>query len=1202
MFSRAGVFAYMKSEGTMTGSMLSKLITSAQLKELADLLLTPTGAAAYEVGEGLKAALAAALAEKTGRQVLYIAPGSREAARIAEDVMQYLPAAAGTLAPRERQFVRAAMSREGTWQRLHALSKVRTGEMRVLCVAPDALLWRMTPPSLYDEMTVTLSVGDVIEPRALIEKLTAAGFEHVDMVEGKGQCALRGSIVDVFPPCETNALRIEFFDDEVDGMRTFDCISQRSVEYLDTARISPAGEYLLRPADRAAAGARMRAVVESAIRQVEEDKQQTGITHVSGEHDETDAAPQYLLQDGLKSLLLEAEKLEDGALCRQMDLWAHILLPETCPLTKWLDDPIVIVDTPDRVRQRMDDHASGYYTDLALAVERLCAVREQEDLLYSVSDAIEDVNSRSLLTLQDFLRGLNGFKQGKPLKMTALNAPQYHGSVRDLASDIQSWRKSGGEVYLLSGGEARGERLLDTLRGVDYTPDQHVHIAPFTLSHGFIWPEIGLYVLSDADIYGKSYKKARSQKTSGERISAFTDLKEGDFVVHEMHGVGVYLGVTRIQTEGTWRDYLLIQYKGSDKLYVPTDQFDRVQKYIGSVDEAPSLNSLSGGEWQKQKAKVKAGLKKLAFNLVQLYASRENNPGYAFGPDNSWSEQFEENFPYELTVDQDRAVKDIKRDMESHRNMDRLLCGDVGYGKTEVAMRAAFKAVNDGKQVALLAPTTILAQQHYYTCLKRFKDFPVNIEVVSRFRSPKAQREALSRLAAGKVDILVGTHRLLSKDVCFKDLGLLIIDEEQRFGVGHKEMIKNMKKSVDVLTLSATPIPRTLHMSMVGVRDMSLLETPPEERIPVQTYVMDYNESVIRDAILREIAREGQVYFLYNRVSNIDNFAARLRQLVPEARIAIGHGQMKENALEDVMLDFYGGKYDVLLCSTIIENGLDVPTANTMIVYDADRFGLSQLYQLRGRVGRSNRVAYAYFTVQPSKTLSETAEKRLNAIREFTEFGAGFRIAMRDLEIRGAGDIFGPEQSGHIATVGYDMYCKLIEEAVREARGEKPAPDELEPRVELKVNAFLPDTYVRGSAQRVEVYKRISMLRSLADRADIIDEMIDRFGEIPEPVMTLLDVAHLRAMCVRFGVNAVLRQPTGVLLRFDMRYVPDLNVLSAAMEGGEIRFSAARIPGMFLPMNSKVPENDALKILCGQMHTLTQRMQAAEEEAKQKNM
>jgi len=1183
----------------MAESIISRLIASGQMAEITDQILSPLGLAAYEVSEGVKAALAAAVAEKTGRPVLYVAPGEREAARIADDISQYLPLASGTFLPRERQFVRAAMSRENEWQRLATMSRLRTGEVKVLCISADMLLWRMTPPELYDEMTVTLRVGDVIEPKKLVDQFVSAGFERVDMVEGKGQCALRGAIVDVYPPCEKSALRIEFFDDEVDGMRTFDCVSQRSIEHLDTARITPASEYLLRMQDRAAAGARMRAAVENAMAKATtaaHDK----VLHVAGEAAGNESEYSSLNRDGLRAFLLEAEKLEGGALIRQMDLWAHILLPRTCRMMDWLEDPIILVDTPDRCRQRMDDAHAGYLTELSLAVERLTAIKEQEDLLLDPELVLTFVNSHPMMTMQDFLRGLAGFKQGKPYKMTALSAPQYHSSIRDLANDIASWRKNDGEIYLLAGGQARGERLLDSLLGVDFKPDPQVRILPQTLSHGFVWADAGIYVLSDGDIYGKSYKKARVQKTTGERIQAFTDLKEGDYVVHEMHGVGVYLGVTRIQTEGTWRDYLLIQYKGTDKLYVPTDQFDRVQKYIGSVDEAPSLNSLSGGEWQKQKAKVKAGLKKLAFNLVQLYASRESTPGFAFSEDNSFSMQFEENFPYELTVDQDRAVRDIKRDMESNRNMDRLLCGDVGYGKTEVAMRAAFKAVNDGKQVALLAPTTILAQQHYYTCLKRFSDFPVNIEVISRFRSPKAQREALSKLAAGKVDILVGTHRLLSKDVCFKNLGLLIIDEEQRFGVAHKEMIKNMKKSVDVLTLSATPIPRTLHMSMVGVRDMSLLETPPEQRIPVQTYVMDYNESVIRDAILREMAREGQVYFLYNRVQNIDAFAARLRQLVPEARIGIGHGQMKESALEDVMLDFYGGKYDVLLCSTIIENGLDVPTANTIIIYDADRFGLSQLYQLRGRVGRSNRVAYAYFTVRPAKALSENAEKRLAAIREFTEFGAGFRIAMRDLEIRGAGDIFGPEQSGHISTVGYDMYCKLIEEAVREARGEKPAPDELETRVELKVNAFLPDTYVRGGGQRVEVYKRISMLRTLSDRADIIDEMIDRFGEIPDSVMTLLDVSHLRAMCKRFGVSVVIRQPLGVLFRFDMRFVPDLNQLSEAMEGSEIRFSAARIPGLFLPLKVKTDDADALKIACGEMLKLTQKMDEIEARDKAK--
>ena len=1164
--------------------MLTRLLRSQLLADLEDTLRASHVAAAYAVCDGGKAALAAALAQRTGRPVLYVAPGDREAARVAEDVCQYLPRGAASLRMRERQFARAAASHESEWQRLTALAGVRGGEVRVLCVAADALLWRMTPPALAEEMTVSLNVGDTLPPDALVSRLTEAGYERVDMVEGRGQCARRGAIVDVYPPTAADALRIEFFGDEIDGMRAFDCISQRSLRHLNSARIPPAGEYLLRAGDRAAAGAKMRGLLESALQRAKEARPQDRIVHSSLEAEAVESEYGSEPREGLRRLLREAERLETGGMCRALDLWAQLLMPETCRLLDWLDDPIVLVDTPDRCAARMRDSAESYQGDLALAVERMEAVREQQELLYAPEDALAAVNARDLITVQDFLRGCAGFRQGAPVKMDILPAPQYHGSVRDLASDIAAWRREAGEVFLLSGGEARGERLRETLLNVDAKPDPGTHILPLTLSHGFSCPALGLHILSDADIYGSAHKKARGQHTAGQRIEAFTDLKEGDYVVHEMHGVGVYMGVTRIQSEGAWRDYLLIQYKGSDRLYVPTDQFDRVQKYIGSTDSPPPVNSLSGGEWQKQKSKVRSGLKKLAFNLVRLYAERESTPGFAFSPDSAWTSQFNDGVPYELTPDQARAVEDIKRDMEAPRNMDRLLCGDVGYGKTEVAMRAAFKAVSDGKQVALLAPTTILAQQHYYTCKSRFSEFPVNIEVLSRFRSAKNQRETLAAVMAGKVDILIGTHRLLSKDVHFKDLGLLIVDEEQRFGVAHKEQIKHMKKTVDVLTLSATPIPRTLHMGMVGVRDMSLLETPPEERIPVQTYVMDYNEGVVRSAILREIGRGGQVYFLYNRVANIDAFAGRLRQLVPEARIAVGHGQMQEHALEDVMLDFYGGKYDVLLCSTIIENGLDVPRANTMIVYDADRFGLSQLYQLRGRVGRSNRVAYAYFTVRPDKMLSETAEKRLAAIREFTEFGAGFRIAMRDLEIRGAGDIFGAEQSGHISTVGYDMYCKLIEEAVREARGEAPAPDELEPRVDLKVNAFLPESYVRGSSQRVEIYKRISGLRSMDDRADIIDELIDRFGDIPESVMNLLDVALVRALCVRLGVDVARRQNGQALLRFDMRYAPNFSALAVALNGSQLRFSASRTPGLILPMSQKQTDEDALRLLAAQLN------------------
>ena len=637
----------------------------------------------------------------------------------------------------------------------------------------------------------------------------------------------------------------------------------------------------------------------------------------------------------------------------------------------------------------------------------------------------------------------------------------------------------------------------------------------------------------------------------------------------------------------------MVQYLGSDKLYVPADHLDRIQKYIGGGEgAAPKLSRLGGKDWDKQKSKVRESLKELAFDLVQLYAERQKNKGHAFGKDTLWQQEFEENFPYEETPDQLQATEEIKRDMEREEPMDRLLCGDVGYGKTEVALRAAFKAVMDGKQVAILAPTTILAQQHYNTLLRRFEGFPVVADVLSRFSTPKEQKETLRRLKDGEIDIVVGTHKLLGKDVKFKDLGLLIVDEEQRFGVGHKETIKNMKKTVDVLTMSATPIPRTLHMSMVGIRDMSLLETPPQARYPVQTYVMEYQDSVIRDAILREIGRGGQVFFLYNRVGSIDQCYRQLQRLVPEARIAIAHGQMKENVLEDVMLDFSQQKYDVLLCTTIIESGLDIPLANTLIIYDADHFGLSQLYQTRGRVGRSNRLAYAYFTVRPGKVLSETAQKRLDAIREFTEFGSGFRIAMRDLELRGAGNLLGPQQSGHLANIGYDLYCKLLEEAVLEAQGETPRADrDLETRMDVHVNAYLPADYVSGDRQRLEVYKRIASIRTAEQRDDMEDELIDRFGDEPQCVANLVAVAYLKALCMRLGIERVI-QTEG---RMDMRFAANAQVdgerLFRALQGFDKRLTlSAALPVTLILRDGSLGREDVLHLTVKVMERLLDRM------------
>ena len=1165
----------------MLNSVLSYLNASPAFREAFDAENQGV-CALYEMAEGQRPFYAAMLARESGRPVLYIAPSQAAAMRAADDCAAWLGGGAAVLPPPDLHFTRGTASRENAFQRLAVLQKAWRGEIQVLCASVDAVQCRMLPPEEYAKNAVQLKSGDMTEPKELIEKLVKMGYERVDMVEGKGQCALRGAIVDAFSPAENSATRIEFWDNEVDSIRAFDCISQRSLDSIEEAVFFPAVEWLLsqdqakpmRALIRAQMGRLPESLLSSDLPPLPEDEEENG---EAVEEALSQAGPK-IYTTGVARLFSDADQLEAGIQPPTLNLWAGALDVRCAWLWDYVKEPVVVVEEPDRVKARWDDRLVGFGEDFKLSLERQEAVPEQGSLLYTWDELISAIQGNPIHLVMDLLRGMGEFKPTRLVRFPGVNAPKYVNRFKELAGDLAAWKKEKYFTLLLAGGEARSRRLSTALNELEAPVpmwDEAENpgaggavIWPQAISHGFLMPEFGLSVVADSDIFGTGYKRTHRRQNAGERIEAFTDLKEGDYVVHEAHGVGIFRGTVRLQSEGTYRDYLLIQYQGSDKLYVPTDQFDRVQKFIGSQDNPPPLNSLSGNDWEKKKSKVKAGLKKLAFDLVRLYAERQSNPGHAFCPDTPWQREFEDAFPYELTPDQEKAVEDIKRDMEAPSNMDRLICGDVGYGKTEVAIRAAMKAVMDGKQVAVLAPTTILAQQHYYTMLRRFEAFPVHIDVLSRFRSPKLQKETLSRCAEGKVDILVGTHRLLSKDVHFRDLGLLIVDEEQRFGVAHKEAIKNMKRVVDVLTLSATPIPRTLHMSMVGVRDMSLLATPPEERYPVQTYVLDYNDAVIRDAIVRELNREGQVYFLYNHVRNIDAFAARLRALVPEARIAVAHGQMKESLLEDVMLDFYEGKFDVLLCSTIIENGLDVPRANTIIIFDADRFGLSQLYQLRGRVGRSSRMAYAYFTVRPDKMLSETAQKRLSAIREFTAFGSGFRIAMRDLEIRGAGNIFGPEQSGQVAQVGYDMYCRLIEEAVQEARGAQGEriPFQVETRVELRVDAYLPAEYVQGENQRMEVFKRIALIKTREIREDVIEEMIDRFGDIPESVMNLIDIAHLRGVCGRIGVNRVNYTANTLICRLAPNAMPDPARLYAALEKTDRRMllSASREPAILI--------------------------------------
>ena len=1162
---------------------------------------------------GTLAAVLAARAAAAGKKTLLVMENDLKASRAADDVRQ-LTGSAAFLPGGEIDLTRAAGSLESSWRRLEALSAVAAGKAGVLCTGAEAMAQRMGRPEPFRELSLEVRPGDRMMPSDLSLRLVRMGYERVGMVEGKGQFALRGSILDVYPPALSQGIRIEFFDDEVDSLREFDCISQRSLGAAESAALTPACEALLPEKEYSAAAKRMRKALEALGGGETAGPGLTGEVFPAlpplPEDDEDDAAffdqavaprireAKYKAAEDseterrLARLQEDADSLEGGTPFRRMRAWITVVTDKTASVCDWFRPDLILLCEPDRLRTRTEERKNGFAEDLAAAMARSEAVREQESLLTDWEGVLRELGDTPRGVLTEMLLGLGGIHPDSVTDTESAGIPGYGGQIRLLKNDVSSWRAAGWRIYLLSGGASRGKRLEESLKELgenavysaenrEAEPGEAV-ILPMTLRSGFILKKSGCAVVSDADIWGENYRKSKSRKYSGERISTFTDLKVGDYVVHEDHGVGLYQGMTRIQSEGTWRDYLLIHYEGNDKLYVPVEQLERVQRYIGNPGQAPKLNRLGGGEWARQKGKVKESLKSLAFDLKELYAERSRETGYAFGPDTTWQREFEDEFPWELTADQAQSVREITADMESHRNMDRLLCGDVGYGKTEVSLRAAFKAIADNKQAALLAPTTILVQQHYNTVVKRFRNTGARIDYLSRFRTPKEQKEVLARLAAGDIDFIIGTHRLLTKDVKFKDLGLLIVDEEQRFGVAHKEAIKNMKRQVDVLTLSATPIPRTLHMSMTGIRDMSVLETPPEDRIPVQTVVTEYSDALIRDAILRELSRGGQVYFLYNRVRSIEKFYERLRSLVPEAHIGVAHGQMREHQLEDVMLDFYSGNYDVLLCTTIIENGLDVPGANTLIVFDADRFGLSQLYQLRGRVGRSNRQAYAYFTVRTDKILTETAQQRLAAIREFTEFGAGFRIAMRDLEIRGAGNILGPEQHGHLAAVGYDMYCKLMEETLSEVQGRRETR-ELETRVDLRVDAFLGTDYVEEEKQRMEMYKRIASIVTDEERADVTDELIDRYGELPPQAETLLDVSQLRALCNRMGVSNVTRGKDGLVMKLDERYVPDPAVFLQAISETDGRLALSARPPYRLTLKTagKDPElmADGLKVM-----------------------
>ncbi len=1014
----------------------------------------------------------------------------------------------------------AVASPELKAQRIEVLNQLSEGNSSIV-VAPVAGIRRLLPPkSLWKQKQYKLSLGQDIDLDEYIQQFISLGYERVDMVSAPGEFSVRGGIIDIYPLTEDNAIRIELFDTEIDSIRSFNIEDQRSIKMLKNVVIGPAVEMMITDESR-----------ENCIRRVEE-----GLAK----------SLKKMKNEQQKELLVEniqydLERLRNNQLNQDMFKFSSLFYDQPASLLDYFSkDSMIVLDEISRIHETYDQlerEEAEWFTGLLEEGK----VFQDVKMSHSYMDVMSKSKHPSIY-LSLFLRHVPHTSPQNILNLSCKQMQSFHGQMNVLKNELERWQKAQYAVAFLGVNEERTKKLQDVLEDYEIEAkilgeDEFLHIGKISivegdLQTGFELPMQRLAVITEEELFKKRAKKqVRRQKLSNaERIKSYSELEIGDYVVHVNHGIGKYLGIETLEINGIHKDYLNIRYQGSDQLYVPVDQIDQVQKYVGSEGKEPKIYKLGGNDWRRVKKKVESSVQDIADDLIKLYAEREASEGYAFSPDGEMQKEFELAFPYQETEDQIRSIVEIKKDMERLRPMDRLLCGDVGYGKTEVAIRAAFKAIADGKQVALLVPTTILAQQHYETVRERFQDYPINVGLLSRFRTRKEITETTKGLSNGSVDMVIGTHRLLSKDIKYKDLGLLIIDEEQRFGVTHKEKIKQLKANVDVLTLTATPIPRTLHMSMLGVRDLSVIETPPENRFPVQTYVVEYNGALVRESIEREMARGGQVFFLYNRVEDIDRKAEEISMLVPDARVTFAHGKMTENELESVMLSFLEGEFDVLVSTTIIETGVDIPNVNTLIVNDADKMGLSQLYQLRGRVGRSNRVAYAYFTYRKDKVLTEVAEKRLQAIKEFTELGSGFKIAMRDLSIRGAGNLLGAQQHGFIDSVGFDLYSQMLKEAIEERQVDKPKQKVIDVEIDLQVDAYLPQTYIMDGRQKIDMYKRFRSITELIELEELQEEMIDRFGEYPVEVEYLFHIARIKVFAIQERVELIKQDKETIMM------------------------------------------------------------------------
>ncbi|MFP4372376.1 MAG: transcription-repair coupling factor [Halanaerobium sp.] len=1030
---------------------------------------------------------------------------------------------------------------------------------KIILTTPAAVFKKLPPKDIYQDKSINIKNGSEVNIDKIRQQLFALGYKREEMVEAPGQYSIRGGIIDVFTLLDEQPFRIELFGDEVDSIRKIDLTAQRSKKEVAQITIPPFANLVIDEEVVERAYPRLEAAYSKAVAKLVENNYQEEASY---------------LREKAKKML---EDLKEKHRFPGFEQFLPFYYDQTASFFDYLEESIIFAVRPKKIEQLTQEHYQEITETHTRLLEQGMVFPQYIDNFITESDFKSEITKNQVVDINSEFDEKAAAEDDIHFDTSTLEP--FHGQLELFSEKIMDLlhKKYRIAVTLNSSSKKRRVKMFLEEKNLvvgDNFDESRIVIFSDSLAEGFIFNDIKLAVFSDQEVFGNEQKRKRKigDFEDGVEISSINDLKAGDYVVHENHGIGKYLGVKTLEIQGQHKDYLVLKYAGEDKLYVPTGKINLVQKYIGSDAGNPKLYKLGSSDWKKVKEKVQKSVEEMAVGLLELYAERETLTGYQFSEDDIWQQEFEDAFPFEETPDQKEAITQVKSDMESEKPMDRLLCGDVGYGKTEVAVRAAFKAALDSKQTAVLVPTTILAQQHYNTFSDRIDEFPVRVGILSRFNTASEQRKTLKKLIKGEIDILIGTHRLLSKDVIFDDLGLLIIDEEQRFGVTHKEKLKNLKRNVDVLTLTATPIPRTLHMALVGVRDMSLIETPPENRYPIRTFIKEYNKELIASAIRRELARDGQIYFVHNRVKDIEQTAGKLQKLMPEAKIAVAHGQMNEKRLEKIMYDFYHQKFDILVCTTIIETGLDIPNVNTIIINHADKMGLSQLYQLRGRVGRTNRIAYAYLLYERDRILPEVAEKRLEAIKEFSTLGSGFKIAMRDLEIRGAGNLLGPEQSGHIAAVGFSLYTKLLEGTIEELKG-KADQEKIEVEVDLNLDAYIPDDYIKYEARKIEIYKKIKAIENEADALDTIDELIDRFGEPPLELMRLVNTARLKFLAAELNIDLIKEESGKIKCQFINSEVVDGSKLVEFSKKyrKKIKIKSAKKPQLLIKIDD--PEN-----------------------------